>query len=134
MKRKLHNFNTMDFLFFMIAMYPLFFPLFQMLVNSFAYDISTSYVEIFKFGNVFTFIEDYFQVDVFGLSSFNNWLILNVLHMDPLVSDITFVTSLLSFAEWYLFVYLLRMAFDFLMVIPNIVHNFVHKLGGSSSD
>lgn len=125
MKRKLHNFNTMDFLFFLVAIFPLVFPLFCMLCSALATE-STTLIN-FNFDNNFfpiTYLDN-----ILGLKTFNDWLVANVIHNN---SD--FVYMLLGCTEWYLFVYLFRMSFDFLMVIPNIVHNFVHKLGGTSSD
>lgn len=125
MKRKLHNFNTMDFLFFLVAIFPLVFPLFCMLCSALATE-STTLIN-FNFDNNFfpiTYLDN-----ILGLKTFNEWLVTNVIHNN---SD--FVYMLLGCTEWYLFVYLFRMAFDFLMVIPNIVHNFIHKIGGSPSD
>lgn len=127
MKRKLHNFNTMDFLFFLIALYPLVYPLFCLLFSALSTESTTSV--LFNCDNILTIYESFKYENILGLSSFNLWLCNNILHN---TNSITFM--LIECAEWYLFVYILRMSFDFLMVIPNIVHNFVHKLGGDSSD
>ncbi len=125
MKRKLHNFNTMDFLFFLVAIYPLVFPLFCMLCSA----LSTESTTLINFNFDNNFFPITYLDNILGLKTFNEWLVTNVIHNN---SD--FVYMLLGCAEWYLFVYLFRMSFDFLMVIPNIVHNFIHKLGGTSSD
>ena len=128
MKRKLHNFNTMDFLFFLIAIFPLVFPLFCMLCSALATESTTQIT--FNFPYYLGILQDTSTIqNILGLGNFNTWFMDNVIFDN---SD--GVLTLLCCAEWYLVVYLLRMAFDFLMIIPNIVHNFVHKIGGSSSD
>ena len=130
MKRKLHNFNTMDFLFFLIAILPIVYPLFIMLITSFSTE-STSLIDIESWQTYFeNFYDSNYFNNILGLESFNEWFALNVIGNN----ESYFLMLLLEFAEWYLVVYLLRMAFDFLMIIPNIVHNFVHKIGGTSSD
>lgn len=127
MKRKLHNFNTMDFLFFLIAIFPLVYPLFCMLCSALATE-STAQIN-FNLDSVYNIYQTYVIEDILGLSSFNLWLKNNVLFTSN-----SLVSMLIECSEWYIFVYLLRMTFDFLMIIPNIVHNFVHKIGGTSSD
>ena len=127
MKRKLHNFNTMDFLFFLIAIFPLVFPLFCMLCSALATESTTQIT--FNLDSVYNIYHSYLIENILGLKSFNLWLMDNVLYTSN-----SLVMMLIECSEWYIFVYLLRMAFDFLMILPNIVHNFVHKIGGTSSD
>ena len=87
MKRKLRNFNTMDFLFFLVAIYPLVFPLFCMLCSA----LSTESTTLINFN---------FDTNFFPITYLDN---INIRVITSLHFRVIYITTFSSDIHHYIF-------------------------------
>ena len=132
-RKKIKNCCVLDWLFILVLLFPLVVPLLFALFKAISVSGMTSYQDITSiFYNQLRDIFINFD-NILGLQTFNDWFVTNILHLN-LVNvgenvDL-YILFPMIYSEYYILCYLIRLVVEFLLFLPEIVRNFINKIGG----
>lgn len=136
MKKKIKSLCVCDWLFILILLFPIVIPLLFMLFWALSNSGATTSVDFNTINsNLITYFRSVFinLNNILGMSTFNDWFITNVINLNLVnVSESVdiFILFPLIYSEYFVMCCLLKLVVEFLMLLPNIIQNFINKLGG----
>lgn len=136
MKKKIKSLCICDWLFVLILLFPIAIPLLFMLFWALGNSGATTSIDYNSINsNLITYFRSVFNNfnNIFGMSTFNDWFVTNVMNLNLVnVSESVdiFVLFPLLYCEYFVMCSCLKLVVEFLMLLPNIVQNFIEKMGG----
>ena len=124
MKKKIKNLNLCDLVFAFVCLLPIIlifmYYIFVMVSNSGVTTQNMDYWIIF-----ITPLKDFSNVNILGLNDFNDFLLSNILKVSNDTNEILkySITFGLFMSEYYIFVYMVKVAIKFITSILSLVDN-----------
>ena len=121
MTKKLKNINCMNLIWLFIYLMPILFVLGWCMINNFSNSGS-----LLSFSEFISSIKNAYFLNIPITTTFQNCL--NYLGFNSQFND--YMIIILSYVTYLVLVVFIRVLFDVLIMLPNIIHNFIDRIGG----
>lgn len=121
MSKKIKNINVMNFIWLNIYLLPIMFVVGWCMINNFS-----NSGQLLSFTDFISSIKNAYFLNIPITTTFQTCL--DYLGFNSQFND--YLIIILSYVTYLVLVVFIRVLFDVLIMLPNIIHNFIDKIGG----